>query len=194
MRIPKNEIYTSSGIVAKNGISAASTPTTILSASPRNIHTGNSKPLATTDGTDYTVVATEVLIAEVFVPVNVTVTGVALFNGSAVAGNVKVGLADSNGNVVATSASTAQSGTDAFQRIPFVVGATPTPYAAIGPGTYWVLAIGDTGGGTSKINTHTIGSFGAAKQTGQVYATGFTNITTPPTTFTTGLGPLASLY
>lgn len=159
-----------------------------FSVSPRNWHTGGSKPMATGDGTDYTVVNTEVLIAEVFVPANATLTGVALFNGSAVAGNVKVGLANSAGAVVATSASTAQSGTDAYQLIPFTA-----TYAAKGPATYYVLAIGDTGGGTSKINTHTIGSFGAAKQTGQVYATGFTTIT-PPTTFTTALGPLASLY
>lgn len=159
-----------------------------FSTSPRNWHTGASKPLATTDGTDYTVVATEVIIAEVFVPSNATITGVALFNGSAVAGNVKVGLANSAGAVVATSASTAQSGTDAYQLVPF----TGT-YAAVGPATYYVLAIGDTGGGTSKINTHIIGSFGGSKQTGQVYATGFTTIT-PPTTFTTALAPMASLY
>lgn len=154
--------------------------------SPRNWHTGGIS--ATTDFSDYTVVNTEVLIAEVFVPANATLTGVAIFNGSAVAGNIKVGLANSSGTVVATSASTAQSGTDAYQRVAF----TGT-YAAVGPATYYVLAIGDTGGGTSKINTHTVGNFGAAKQTGQVYATGFTTIT-PPTTFTTGLGPVASLY
>ncbi len=175
-------------------VTGATTPTGGIAAaggfsfSPRLCATGGAPPAASTDGTDYTVVATEVLIAEVFVPANATVTGVALFNGSAVAGNVKVGLANSAGAVVATSASTAQSGTDAYQRIAFT-----STYAAKGPATYYVLAIGDTGGGTSKINTHTVGNFGAAKQTGQVYATGFTTIT-PPTTFTTALGPLASLY
>lgn len=159
-----------------------------FSASPRLIHSGGAPPQVSTDGSDYTVVATEVLIAEVFVPANMSITGVSLLNGSAVAGNVKVGLANSAGVVVATSASTAQAGTDAYQRIPFT-GA----YAAKGPATYYILAIGDTGGGTSLINTHTFGDFGAAKQTGQVFATGFTTIT-PPTTFTTGLGPIASLY
>ena len=159
-----------------------------FSVSPRLCHTGANPVMASTDGTDYTVVNTEVLIAEVFVPANCTLTGVALFNGSAVAGNIKVGLANSAGTVVATSASTAQSGTDAYQLVPFTA-----TYAAKGPATYYVLAIGDTGGGTSKINTHTVGAFGAAKQTGQVFATGFTTIT-PPTTFTTALGPIATLY
>jgi hypothetical protein len=44
---------------------------------------------------------------------------VALLNGSAVAGNVTAILYDSNGGIVANSASTAQSGTAAYQQIPF---------------------------------------------------------------------------
>ena len=166
------------GVVAAGG----------FSVSPRAMHTGGLPPSVSTDFSDYTVVATEVMISEIFIPANVTVTGVALLNGSAVAGNVKVGLANSAGAVVATSASTAQSGTDAYQRIAF----TGT-YAAVGPATYYVLAFGDTGGGTSKINAHTIAKFGAERQTGQVYATGFTTIT-PPSTFTTATGSVASLY
>lgn len=173
-----------SAITPTGGIVAAAS----LTASPRLCATGGNPVSAATDGTDYTVVATEVLIAEVFVPCNMSITGVALFNGLAVAGNVKVGLARSSGGVVATSASTAQAGTDAYQLIPFTA-----PYAALGPATYYVLAIGDTGGGTSKINTHTFGTFGAAIQVGQDYATGFTTIT-PPTTFTTATGAIANLY
>lgn len=157
-----------------------------FTASPRNMHTGGNPASASTDGTDATPVNTEVYIAEVFVPSNVTVTGVAVFNGSVASGNIKVGLADSTGAVVATSASTAMSGTDAYQRVAF----TGT-YAAKGPATYFVLLFVDNG--TARVNTHTIGNFGASKQTGQVYATGFTTIT-PPTTFVTALGPIASLY
>lgn len=164
------------GIVAAGG----------FSASPRLCHTGGEPAIATTSGTDATPVATEVYIAEVFIPCNVTVTGVAVFNGSVASGNMKVGLADSTGAVVATSASTAMSGTDAYQRIAFT-GA----YDAVGPATYYVLQFVDNN--TARINTHTVGNFGASKQTGQTYATGFTTIT-PPTTFTTALGPIASLY
>ena len=171
-------------VTSIGGIAAAGGGT----SSPRLCHTGRSKPMASTDGVDYTVVNTEVMIGEISSYSNSTVTGVALFNGSAVAGNVKVGLCNSAGVVVATSASTAQVGTDAYQLIPFTA-----PYAAKGPATYYVVAMGDTGGGTSKINTHTIGAFGQNKQAGQSYATGFTTIT-PPTTFTTALGPMASLY
>jgi hypothetical protein len=164
------------GVVAAGGFSAAA----------RTIHVGGIPAQVSTDGTDATPVNTEVYIGEVFVPANCTVTGVSIFQGSVSSGNLKVGLADSAGAVVATSGSTAASGTDAYQRVPF----TGT-YAAKGPATYYVLLIFDNG--TARYNAHTFGDFGAAKQTGQVYATGFTTIT-PPTTFTTALAPIASLY
>jgi hypothetical protein len=68
-----------------------------------------------------------------------------------------------------------------------------TPYAAKGPATYYVGVICDDN--TNKVNTHILGAFGAGKITGLVYATesGYAAITVP-TTFTTGLGPIASLY
>lgn len=157
-----------------------------FSVSPRNCHSGGNPAMLSTDGTDATPANTEVYIAEVFVPANCTLTGVGVMNGSVASGNIKVGLANSAGAVVATSASTAMSGTDAYQKIAF----TGT-YAAVGPATYYILEFVDNG--TARINCHTLGTFGAAKQTGQTYATGFTTIT-PPTTFTTGLGPIASLY
>jgi hypothetical protein len=47
---------------------------------------------------------------------------------------------------------------------------------------------------TARFNAHTFGDFGGSKQTGQVYATGFTAIT-PPTTFTAANKPfMFSLY
>lgn len=157
-----------------------------FSASPRLCHTGNAPAQVSTDGTDATPVNTEVYIAELFVPCNMTITGLAVMNGSVASGNMKVGLANSTGAVVATSASTAMSGTDAYQRVPFT-----STYAAKGPATYYALQFIDNG--TARANMHTFGNFGASKQTGQTYATGFTTIT-PPTTFTTAVGPIASLY
>ena len=62
---------------------------------------------------------TEEYVAEVFVPVNHQSTGLALLNGTAVAGNVTAILYDSNGAPIVQSASTAQSGTAAYQDFPF---------------------------------------------------------------------------
>ncbi len=170
-------------LFANGGISPAGT----FTLSPRNISTcGVAANTAASAFTDQTPVATEIYIAEVMVPANVTVTGVAIFNGSVASGNVKVGLADSAGKVLATSASTAMAGTSAYQRVPFTA-----TYAAIGPVTYYVLTFYDKS--SARANAHTVGSCGTAKKTGQVFATGFTTIT-PPTTFTTAVGPVANLY
>lgn len=157
-----------------------------FTASPRLVYVGGYTPALVTTNADATPVATEVYIGEVFIPANCTVTGVAVLNGAADSDDMKVGLANSAGAVVATSAATTQSGTDAFQRVPFTA-----TYAAKGPATYYVLLIFD--GNTSRYQTHTAGNFGAAKQTAQDFATGFTTIT-PPTTFTTLLAPVAGLY
>lgn len=173
-------------------VTGAITPTGGVAAaggfavSGRLYHSGSRAPLVSTDGTDATPVATEVYFAEVIVSANVTLTGVSNFNGSVASGNIKVGLANSSGVVVATSASTAMSGTDAYQRVPFTA-----TYAAKGPATYYILLFVDNN--TARVNCHTFGDFVAGKQTGQVFATGFTTIT-PGTSFTTALGPMASLY
>jgi hypothetical protein len=155
--------------------------------SPRNVSTCGEAGNADAAGyTNQTPVITEVYIAEVTVPVNMTVTGVAIFNGTVASGNVKVGLANALGVNVATSASTASSGTASYQLVPFT-----STYVATGPATYYIETFYDNT--TVRPQALTVGSCGAAKQTGQTYATGFTTIT-PPTTFTTALGPVANLY
>jgi len=154
--------------------------------SARLVHTGGVPAQVSTAGTDATPVVTEFYIAEMFVPANMLVTGIANFNGSVASGNIKVGIADSTGKVLATSASTAMSGTDAYQRVPFTA-----PIVLRGPATYFALLFVDNT--TARFNTHTAGNFATGKATSQVYATGFTTIT-PPSTFTTALGPIASLY
>lgn len=159
--------------------------------SPRLCHTGDNPAMVSTDGTNLSVVVTELYVAEVFIPANCTVTGAAVFWGDATEGNAKVMLFNSAGTRVAISASTDVSGFTADSygtRIAF-----SATYAAVGPATYYVGVIADTN--TNRINTHTLGSFGAGKITGLVYATesGYASITVP-TTFTTGLGPIASLY
>lgn len=162
-----------------------------FTVSPRLCHTGGLKANASTDGTNLSVVTTELYVAEVFVPATCTLTGVSVFWGDATNGNAKVMLFGSTGTRLALSASTDVSGhtADAYStRIPF-----SATYAAVGPATYYVGVICDDN--THRINTHVLGDFGAGKITGLVYATeaGYATITVP-TTFTTGLGPIASLY
>lgn len=148
-------------------------------------HTGGIPATQTTDGNDTTPSTSETYIAEVFVPTRATITGIAFLNGSAVAGNLKGILYNAAGTVVASTASTAASGTDAYQSI-----ALSTPYVAEGPATYYVgLQCSST---SQRVNTHILGRFGASKKTGETYGTA-TDIT-PPTTFTTAQGPIASLY
>jgi hypothetical protein len=150
------------------------------------VHTGNWKPLAITDGTDAACVATTTFVAQLYVPARMTITGVAIVNGTAVAGNVQVGLADSTGAPItaALSASTAQSGTGAYQRIPFAA-----PYTA-NPGTYYVQL--QCNNASARFRAHTVGDFRTTTQTSGTYGT-FVSFT-PPTTFTTAVGPVGSLY
>lgn len=168
------------GVVAAGGFSIA----------PNLIHTGGIPADVSTFGSELTIVNTELYVAQVFIPANCTVTGVSFMTGATTDGNAKVMLFDSTGARVAISASTDISGftADTYNRVAF----TGT-YAAKGPATYYIGIICDTN--TNIINTHTFGDFRAGKITGLVYATeaGYATIT-PPTTFTTALGPVASLY
>jgi hypothetical protein len=171
-------------LTATGGVAAAGG----YAVSPRNMHTGGNPPSVSTDFSDYTVVVTETLRAEIFVPANTSSTGVAIMNGSAAAGNLQAYLIDSTGAQVAgvLTASTAQSGTAAYQRIAWAGG----PYTLKGPATYYIAVQGNNIGGHLKV--HTIGNFGADKQTGTVFGT--LTVAAAPTTFTTALGPVATLY
>lgn len=152
---------------------------------PRVIHTGNTPVKASTDGTDKTPVITETYIVELAVPAGgARVTGFANFNGSVASGNLKAILYNKDGTVIASSASTAMSGTDAFQRIPF------TAVLNLRPGRYFVgLQIDNT---TARVNMHPIGNFAAFKKTGEVYGT--PTAITPVATFTADIGPMGGLY
>jgi len=181
---------TDAGVVTTRG---AITPTGGIAATaggataPTVYHSGGITAVATTTGTDVTPSVTETYIVEVFVPFNCTLTGVSILNGSAVVGNVKISLADSTGAPIAAAvtASTAQSGTAAFQKVPFAV-----PYVAVGPQKFFVLLQHNNTG--NRFRAHAVGNFGASKKTGETYGT-FTSVT-PPTTFTADLGPICDVY
>lgn len=162
-----------------------------VASSAKMIHTGGAPAKSFTEGTDTTPVNTEFYFVEIEVKTNMFVTGVSVLNGSAVSGNLKVGLFDGAGNLLIISPSTAQAGVNTYQRVPFNTGVGSGGYAIQVPATYYVGVFVDNS--TARIRTHAAGDFGADKKTGQVYATGFTAIT-PPATFTAGRGPIASLY
>lgn len=156
--------------------------------SPRLVHTGGVTIMAAADGTDTTPSATETYVSEIFVPCNMTVTGIAVFNGS-VAGTDKLCaiLYDATGAAVAQSAAAGvtATGVDSFQRLPLT-----TPYAAKGPATYYVGC--QANGTTTRLNTHTVGNFAAQKKTGETF--GAATTLTIAGTFTTAVGIIASLY
>jgi hypothetical protein len=162
-----------------------------FTASPRSVHTGGAPAKISTEGTNLSAVVTELYVAEVFIPCNMTVTGVAVLWGDATEGNAKVMLFNSAGTRVAISATTDVSGFTADSYGTNI--AFTATYAAVGPATYYVGVICDSA--SNRINTHILGAFGAGKIGSLVYATeaGYASITVP-TTFTTGLGPIASLY
>lgn len=166
------------GIVAAGGYTAL----------PYLVHTGGMKATLSTDGTDATPSTTETYVAQIFVPCNMSVTGISIFNGSATgSGNVTGYLMSSDGAAqIATTASTAISGTDAYQRIAWTGG----PIAVKGPATYFLAT--QYNNTASRFNTHLFGDFPAGKITSTVYGT-FASFTVP-TTFTASLGPYASLY
>lgn len=166
--------------VNKGGISPA-----LPYAGGGAFHSGGTGVNSTTMGTDTTPVVTEEYVVQVFVPHNFKSTGFSVLNGSAVAGNMQIALYDSNGAIVAITASTAASGTAALQAVPW-----SATVDLKGPAAYYV---GVQNNNTSnRLRTHAIGAFPASKKTSQTYGT-FTALTVP-TTFTTGVGPVGSLY
>lgn len=152
---------------------------------PRSCWTQGRPIITAADGNDTTPAVTEEFVSEVLVPAACLCTGFAVFNGTAVAGNIQIQLYDANGKKVAVSASTVQAGIDGLQRVPWTV-----PVKLV-PGIYFVgVQCNNTG---ARLNTHvTPANGGSVKKTGQVYGTFVTF--TPPTTFTANVGPMGALY
>lgn len=168
--------------------------------SPRCCHTGGTAAQATTDFNNSTPSTTEQYLCEVQVPFPTVISGISIFNGSDVTGNITAALYDAFGNLLAKTASTAGSGTDAYQNIPIATtyqndnGTVITSTASnlrIDAGTYYVST--QYSSATARYNTHHIGAFGAGKLTGTTYGT-FAATVTVPVTFTADLGNVATLY
>ena len=147
-------------------------------------HSGRAAPVAATTGTDTTPVVTETYISEIFVDHNVTVTGIAILNGTVAAGNLTVVIYDAAGKPMAQSASTAQAGVAAYQKIPLTA-----PLAVKGPARFFVgLQCNNV---AARFRSHPLGNFIGGKKTGEVFGTA-TAITT--STFTADLAPISDIY
>ncbi len=186
------------GAVTQTGaaaFTAAITPTGGVAAAggfsvPTAFSTGGLPVNATTALTQKQIVTTETYYAEVFIPANTTITGISILNAATTSAsqNMFVGLANSSGTIVANSnTTTAQAAANAYQQIPFT-----TPYPAKGPAKYYVCVQGSAT--TGYIDTHALGNYGASKVTGETYGTFLTTASYVTTTFTTGVGPVASTY
>lgn len=186
-----NGAVTLAGAITQSGVQTPSGGVAVASGTtPTTWNTAQLLPSATTTGTEYVAVVTETAIAEVFIPINCTLTGVSILNATAVAGSIVVALYNSAGTVVANSAlaGTAASGTGAYQQVPFTA-----TYAAKGPARYYIgLQANNTG---YKFRTLVVGNCMATAKTGEVFGT-LTSIaaTVATTAFTTGKGPIASTY
>lgn len=203
------DTLTVSGTAALTGVAtpigglAPAGGTTIVLARPGAVcHTGGVVAKSTADGFNATAVITEIYYSEVFVPCNMSVTGISVFNGSVASDAWHFALLDADGALVTGSATGAKtsSGTDAYQRMAFSGGAI----TVLGPATYYVAAI--CNGTTDRYNAHGIGGvvttgvelnlsavMVAGKITSQTYgAIPATNALT--LTWVTDLGRIASLY
>ena len=168
------------------GIGAASNTNGQLTISPRLMVTCAGDP--TTTGTSTANAASgDTYVSEIFVPANTSTTGAWVYNVATQNGNDTLYLADSAGNEILHTASTASSGGSAPQKIAW----TASPTTIVGPGTYYLYY---QNSGTSN----TIGMWAAPGVCGTVLHTGGTYGTfpaiTPPTTFTTLQGPVGGLY
>jgi len=167
----------SGNLLGRRGITANGNPT--------RYHSCDAPPIATTTGTDTTPVITETYFSRVIIHYTAQLTGIAVLNGSAVAGNLNVILYDVDGKPVASSGSVAQSGTAAYQSVPFSAAVT-----VVGPGVYYVgLQCSST---SARFRSHAISMCPAGKKTGETFGTA--TAITVPTTFTADQGPIASTY
>lgn len=173
------------GLTQTGGVTGPGTEPTVF-------HSGGAQPFGalTTNYSQTQIVSTDTYFCEVFIPVNTTITGISILNGGTTSAsqNMNVGLANSAGTIVASSATTtAQGAANAYQQIPFT-----TPYAAVGPGKYYIAVQGSAT--TGYIGTHTAGNFGATLKTSETYGTFVTTASYSTTTFTTARGPIADTY
>ena len=142
-------------------------------------------------GTNTTLAAGTIYWAEVWIPRNITLTGVGVLNGATVGTDkwIVALYSSAGGAAVANSAlaGTASSGADAFQAVAF----TGT-YAAVGPARYWVAF--QSNGTTDTLRTIAASTFVDVLTKSATGSFGTLPSLTVPTTFTADKGPVAYVY
>ena len=142
-------------------------------------------------GVDTTPVAGTLYICEMYVPYKATWTGLRVLNGSVAAtDNLLVALYDTNGILITNSAlaGVTATGVNTFQNVPFNNTVT------LQPGRYFNMT--QFNGTTTKFRPWTAAN-GSNQMTTSISGGTFGTIPTsftPPTTFTTAVGPIAALY
>lgn len=167
----------------------------ITTTTPRTRWASTPAVVGTTDGTNSTPDIATVYLTELFIPVNCTLTGGAVFNGSSSAtGKAIYALFNSAGAVLKTTAlaGTAGSGTDAWQEINFTA-----TVAVKGPNTFWFGFYCDTAtaGRINLIPTGALGLNQAGLVGSNVLQTfGTVAAITPPSTQTADKGVYCYVY
>lgn len=150
-------------------------------------HTGGRVPASATDGFDTVPSVTETYVVPIFVPCNMTTTGISILNGSAIAGNIRPYLYDSTRTIVRNGTNGAAAGPAGYQRITWT-----SPANIKGPATYWLAYQCNSVG--MRFRSHIFGDFPAGKLTGTIYNTAPAAGWTAPTAFAANLGPIGMLY
>ena len=141
-------------------------------------------------GTNTTTVAGTIYWAEVNIPRNMDITGIAVLNGATVGADLGVvALYNSAGTLVANSAlaGATTSGANAFQARAFTA-----VYPAIGPGRYWIAS--QSNGTTDTIRTIAVSTNIDCLTASATGAFGTLTALTVPTTITADKGPVAYVY
>lgn len=141
-------------------------------------------------GTDTTPVSGTNYRCEIYVPHRAQWTGISVLNGSAAATDLLIAaLHDTNGVFITSSAvaGAVATGVNSFQNLAFV------NTVVLQPGRYFLTY--QTNGTTTRFRTWAAANGGNQMTTSASGTFGTVNAAfTPPTTFTTGVGPIAALY
>lgn len=154
---------------------------------PYLAHTGDIPAASNITGTLVSPITTSSYCSILQVVGNTTITGLSLLTGTTSSGSLKMYLATTSGSMLASTASTAFGASSSYQRVAFT-----SPYTTSGPGTYVVIV--QVNGLNERFRAHTFGDFPAWSTSGTTFNTFPTAGVAVVSTFTVGVGPIASLY